>query len=340
MGTNLGSGQSSEPSEPPIYPSIPVPVTPGSVKAEDDVEVSTLPQRGQKRQRDSEDSEELNQPPKKKTPRKAPVACNFCRRGYFVIHRILKWCINSIDFCHLFTGRKLRCDTSRPSCGNCTRRVLTCEYVEFPRRRGPGRAPKGTRSKKRATRSRPSESSSSQPPLGEHRKRSGGDFDFDTRAAELKLKASVASLETLSSQAEGPPPPYTSNSEVTTPKGTRSKKRTTKPRPSASSSSQPLGDHRESSGDDSELDTCPLELRTQPSITSSEALSSQVVGMPPPYTPGPISETTTNPGGPNNSIQVGHRTSSEYSEPPEPTPKTATTLDERYQPSNDKLDEP
>ncbi|KAH8825358.1 hypothetical protein DL96DRAFT_1712355 [Flagelloscypha sp. PMI_526] len=56
--------------------------------------------------------------------KKVQVACNFCRG-------------------------KLRCDGSRPSCHNCATRGMRCEYVDVLKRRGPGKAPKGSRPKKR-----------------------------------------------------------------------------------------------------------------------------------------------------------------------------------------------
>ncbi|KII83614.1 hypothetical protein PLICRDRAFT_58318 [Plicaturopsis crispa FD-325 SS-3] len=40
-----------------------------------------------------------------RVPRRTPMACQFCR------------------------ARKMRCDGLRPSCGNCTRRTLACNYV-------------------------------------------------------------------------------------------------------------------------------------------------------------------------------------------------------------------
>ena len=46
------------------------------------------------------------------------------------------------------TGRKLRCNGAKPSCYNCTVRKFDCEYVTTQRRRGPGKAPKGSRSRK------------------------------------------------------------------------------------------------------------------------------------------------------------------------------------------------
>ncbi|OAX42840.1 hypothetical protein K503DRAFT_766359 [Rhizopogon vinicolor AM-OR11-026] len=55
---------------------------------------------------------------------------------------------------HGFTGRKLRCDGTKPSCANCSTRTLECKYEDHPRRRGPGKAPKGSRTKKSETKSR------------------------------------------------------------------------------------------------------------------------------------------------------------------------------------------
>ncbi|KAF9241117.1 hypothetical protein BU15DRAFT_73596 [Melanogaster broomeanus] len=67
---------------------------------------------------------------KTKVSRKIYVACDFCR------------------------GRKLRCDGAKPCCSNCETRSLACKYQDHPRRRGPGKAPKGTRSKKTETKGR------------------------------------------------------------------------------------------------------------------------------------------------------------------------------------------
>ncbi|KAF8558244.1 hypothetical protein OG21DRAFT_1405418, partial [Imleria badia] len=50
--------------------------------------------------------------------------------------------------CVMCVGRKLRCDGGRPRCSNCETRSLACQYQEHPRRRGPGKAPKGSRGKK------------------------------------------------------------------------------------------------------------------------------------------------------------------------------------------------
>ncbi|OBZ71408.1 hypothetical protein A0H81_08438 [Grifola frondosa] len=53
--------------------------------------------------------------------KKTEVACNFCRQ------------------------RKLRCNGKKPSCRNCDRRNTPCVYADGPKRRGPGKAPKGAK---------------------------------------------------------------------------------------------------------------------------------------------------------------------------------------------------
>ncbi|KAG5729700.1 hypothetical protein E4T56_gene1044 [Termitomyces sp. T112] len=81
-------------------------------------------QKGKKRRRDSDVGDDSK---KSRSLRKTAVACNFCR------------------------GRKLRCDGTKPSCSNCLLRKSKCEYVTVQRRRGPGKAKKGTKSKKGPT---------------------------------------------------------------------------------------------------------------------------------------------------------------------------------------------
>ncbi|KAJ7672785.1 hypothetical protein B0H17DRAFT_1083975, partial [Mycena rosella] len=76
--------------------------------------------------RPADDDFETN-PRDPKVPKKIPVACNFCR------------------------GRKLRCDGVKPTCCNCSSRRINCTYVDQPKRRGPGKATKGSKTKKRAS---------------------------------------------------------------------------------------------------------------------------------------------------------------------------------------------
>ncbi|KAL4069945.1 hypothetical protein V8B97DRAFT_1967137 [Scleroderma yunnanense] len=86
---------------------------------------ATSKARGKKRQTegDGDTEEETGEGKKSKAARKIYVACDFCR------------------------GRKLRCDGTKPSCSNCSTRSLVCKYQDHPRRRGPGKAPKGLRKK-------------------------------------------------------------------------------------------------------------------------------------------------------------------------------------------------
>jgi len=80
---------------------------------------------------------------KTRNPRKTAVACNFCRGT------ILTCGWEQTPY-SAWTGRKLRCNGAKPSCSNCLVRNFRCEYVPVQRRRGPGKAPKGTKSKKTA----------------------------------------------------------------------------------------------------------------------------------------------------------------------------------------------
>ncbi|KAG1822738.1 uncharacterized protein BJ212DRAFT_1477152 [Suillus subaureus] len=93
---------------------------PAEVSVEDRESSSERPtyRRGKRKRSDTQDER------KTKVARKIYVACDFCR------------------------GRKLRCDGTKPSCANCSTRTLECIYKDHPRRRGPGKAPKGSRTKK------------------------------------------------------------------------------------------------------------------------------------------------------------------------------------------------
>ncbi|KAJ6585028.1 hypothetical protein B0H19DRAFT_1107739 [Mycena capillaripes] len=96
-------------------------------------------------------------------PKKILVACDFCR------------------------GRKLKCDGDKPTCSNCRTRRVTCLYRLQPKRRGPGKAAKGSRTKKRVPKTgRQSEFSleAAQDP-NEH-------FDMQTIAPELRSRTSLA----------------------------------------------------------------------------------------------------------------------------------------------------
>lgn len=108
----------------------------GRESAEEEAASSGAKSRGRGKKRQTGETEE-EQGQKTKVIRKIYVACDFCR------------------------GRKLRCDGTRPSCSNCATRSLECKYQDHPRRRGPGKAPKGSRKKEgkgKKTPRKPSES--------------------------------------------------------------------------------------------------------------------------------------------------------------------------------------
>jgi len=117
--------------------------------------------QGKRRQTEGTgDTEETGKEKKSKAARKIYVACDFCRGEDVVIS---DWMAADGDL----AGRKLRCDGSKPSCSNCATRSLVCKYQDHPRRRGPGKAPKGSRegSKKRgANKPVASEAAPMQPP--------------------------------------------------------------------------------------------------------------------------------------------------------------------------------
>ncbi|KAF8189550.1 hypothetical protein K438DRAFT_2019010 [Mycena galopus ATCC 62051] len=68
--------------------------------------------------------------------------------------------------CRPCRGRKIRCDSNRPSCNNCVRRKNDCVYDTVPKRRGPDKRP-GTR--QRSCKKRPTDGSS--PPPSKRRRK-------------------------------------------------------------------------------------------------------------------------------------------------------------------------
>lgn len=60
-------------------------------------------------------------------------------------------------------GRKLRCDGQRPTCRNCSQRKNVCVYAPHARRRGPGKAPRGSRKLTARARTNSSASTSGEP---------------------------------------------------------------------------------------------------------------------------------------------------------------------------------
>lgn len=86
--------------------------------------------------------------------------------------------------CHCSRARKIRCDSTRPTCHNCTRRGNECEYDAVPKRRGPDKRP-GTR--QRSCKKRASEAEASSSVAKKKRKTEGNDdgnvIAFDVRPA-------------------------------------------------------------------------------------------------------------------------------------------------------------
>lgn len=104
--------------------------------------------------------------------------------------------------CVILTGRKLRCNGAKPSCYNCTVRKFECEYVSTQRRRGPGKAPKGSRSR----RGRSEHSGSNSHIMGD-RLPTAVQPDFDL-SPDLRPFTSVISLDTFGYRPPDTSPQY------------------------------------------------------------------------------------------------------------------------------------
>ncbi|KAI0661927.1 hypothetical protein C8Q70DRAFT_1043176 [Cubamyces menziesii] len=110
----------------------------------------------------SSSSEHATQAPKSK---KTLIACHFCR------------------------ARKLRCDGQKPSCANCRKRNHPCTYEQQPKRRGPGKTPRGS-SRKRTK----------QQLHQQHESPAGGSADA-ARTAEVASGSASAGTATASAPA-------------------------------------------------------------------------------------------------------------------------------------------
>jgi len=147
-------------------------------------------QKGKRRRQQSLDTDDTS-----RKSRKTAVACNFCR------------------------GRKLRCNGTKPSCYNCTIRKFECEYVPTQRRRGPGKAPKGSRSKRGAAAQAQLQAATSRidpfPPLSSSKHRGDRppdavpEYELDALGPELRPYTSVLSLDNVGFGFH-PPPHYSS----------------------------------------------------------------------------------------------------------------------------------
>ncbi|KAJ7624638.1 hypothetical protein FB45DRAFT_923919 [Roridomyces roridus] len=86
--------------------------------------------------------------------------------------------------CRPCRGRKIRCDSNRPSCNNCVRRKNECIYDAAPKRRGPDKRP-GTRQR---TCKKRSADGSSPPPAKRKRKTSSGSHSAGVDTTSDKMK--------------------------------------------------------------------------------------------------------------------------------------------------------
>lgn len=112
--------------------------------------------------------------------KKTLIACDFCRGNQTLFH--------GFPALTILAGRKLRCDGTRPSCWNCkARENQVCVYQAQPRRRGPGKAPKGQKKKKPSATASVSDSRASNEG-SQYYSTSGDDYDL---AAELRQQHSL-----------------------------------------------------------------------------------------------------------------------------------------------------
>ncbi|KZT23448.1 hypothetical protein NEOLEDRAFT_1180098 [Neolentinus lepideus HHB14362 ss-1] len=127
-------------------------------------EASSSVRKGKRRQHDNDDEALATNPDvtpiTKARKTKTEVACWFCRRefvDFLPFQTIPNFGRQSTCSAPSHaTDRKLRCDGKKP-CSNCAKRkpepdgtTAECTYEPFPRRRGPGKAKKGSKKQTRA----------------------------------------------------------------------------------------------------------------------------------------------------------------------------------------------
>ena len=109
----------------------------------------------------------------------------------------------SLICCHHSRSRKIRCDSTRPTCHNCTRRGNECEYDAVPKRRGPDKRP-GTRQRSCKKRTSDAESSSS---LAKKRRKTETDGDGSLIAFDVRQGATSPGQRALISPPSMPSHP-------------------------------------------------------------------------------------------------------------------------------------
>ncbi|KAG6854645.1 hypothetical protein C0991_003293 [Blastosporella zonata] len=95
--------------------------------------------------------------------------------------------------------RKLRCDGAKPACSHCMARKFQCEYVPVQRRRGPGKALKGGKSKKGPTTGHSEASTSLDRVMGEA---GSSAMSVDTERTSLRRPTRRRTRRTRSASAE------------------------------------------------------------------------------------------------------------------------------------------
>ncbi|KAI0074422.1 hypothetical protein K474DRAFT_1601483 [Panus rudis PR-1116 ss-1] len=100
---------------------------------------------------------------------------------------------STVIACRQCRARKIRCDSTRPVCHNCTRRNNECEYDAVPKRRGPDKRP-GTR--QRSCKKRPSETEPSGSQAKKRRK-SSGDHEGNLIAFDVKENVTGSTKRSL-----------------------------------------------------------------------------------------------------------------------------------------------
>lgn len=90
-------------------------------------------------------------------------------------------------------ARKIRCDSTRPVCNNCTRRNNECEYDAVPKRRGPDKRP-GTRQRSCKKRHSESEAAGSQ---AKKKRRTSGDHEGSLISFDVKENVTANTKKSL-----------------------------------------------------------------------------------------------------------------------------------------------
>ncbi|KAK7046350.1 Zn(2)-C6 fungal-type domain-containing protein [Favolaschia claudopus] len=148
--------------------------------------------------------------------------------------------ISVVIACRPCRGRKIRCDSNRPSCNNCVRRKNECIYDAVPKRRGPDKRP-GTR--QRSCKKRPPADGTSPPPAKRKRKSapsssSAAEIDDDQQRLSSTDPISVSATDRSSAMRDPqePSPPLRKRSSTSAASYSHSQPRPIQPHPHPSSS--------------------------------------------------------------------------------------------------------